>query len=479
MLCMPFLVSGRMEICMKKHLIFMIACLAACLLPFAGMAVRPTTVSTENKPLPGIPRLKAEGGGMNREFFQEFEEYFNSHFAFRNELVFLDAKVQGTLFHVSNVEAVTYGEDGWLYYSSTLDDYLGRSRMGAREVYNLAHNISLAQQYVEGQGADFVLAVPPNKNTLYGEHMPYHSSHIVDPVHSIDLLAPKLQGMGVPYADLLGMFRGETETLYLKRDSHWNGKGAAMAYSCIMDTLGYAHEDYADAPATRAKDADGDLNRMLYTFYGEKELDYKYSIPQNYAYTDGAGSVEDVWVGTEGGSGNGTLLMFRDSFGNTLIPLVAGQFQKAWFTKESPYGLASLMGQYRPDTVVFEKVERNLAEFLTMPPIIPAPETGAPQSAEPVESSTTISIGPLEFDANYYKISGEVDSGLLGEETDIIIQANGTCYQAYHTGANGYAAYIKKEDLPDAPVELKVLTKDQGAYRTVQTKKVEKGELFL
>lgn len=462
---------------MKKYLIFITACLVACLLPFAGMAVWPTTASTENKALPSFPSIKEGDGRLNPDFFQDLEDYFNGRFAFRNELVYLDAKIQGSLFHVSNVDSVTYGKDGWLYYSSTLGDYLGHTKMSGRQVYSLAHNLSLAQQYVEGRGASFVLAIPPNKNTLYGEYMPYYASYVVDPVHTIDLLAPKLQELGVPYADLLGMFREEQEVLYLKRDSHWNMKGARMAYNCIMDALGHAHEDYGDAPATRAKDRDGDLNRMLYTFYGEKELDYKYGIGKEYTCTDGTGDVEDPWMGTEGAAGGGTLLMFRDSFGNTLIPFLAGQFETAWFTKESPYGLESLMGQYHPDAVVFEKVERNLAEFINMPPIIPAPVAKTPQGAEPVDSSTTIGIGTLEYDATYYKISGEVDPALVKEETDIVIQANGTCYQAYLTGVNGYVAYIKKEDMPQFPVEASILAEDQGSYRLVKTETVGEGGL--
>lgn len=458
---------------MKKYIIFVIACLAVCLLPFAGMTVRPTTVSTENKRMLSFPELKAEDGGWNLKFFQELEEYFDQHFAFRNELVFLDAKIQGFAFRVSNVDSVIYGKDRWLYYSSTLGDYLGYSKMGERQIYNLAHNLALAQQYAEGQGADFVLAVPPNKNTLYGDNMPYYASYVVNPTHNIDLLTPKLREQGVPYADLLGMFQGEEEVLYLKRDSHWNMKGAVMAYNCIMDALGYAHEDYEDVSVTRAKDRDGDLNRMLYTFYGERELDYRYDIAQKYSYTNDVNSVEDVWIGTEGGVGNGTLLMFRDSFGNTLIPLVANQFEEAYFTKESPYGLESLMRQYHPDTVVFEKVERNLAEFINMPPIIPAPKMDSPQTAESVESSTTVSIEPLEYDFNYYKISGDVDDTLIGKETDIVIQVNDAYYKAYHTGSNGYAVYLKKEDVPPCPVDIRVLTEEQGIYRVIQTKKIE------
>ncbi len=461
---------------MKKHLIFTIACLAVCLLPFAGMAVRPTTTSTENKAMSEFPGLKTKDGAWNSDFFQEFEEYFQEHFAFRNELVYADAKIQTSVFQVSNVDTVIYGTDGWLYYTSTLEDYLGTGRMSNRQIYNLVHNISLVRQYVEEKGSDFLLAVPPNKNTLYGEHMPYYNSYIVDQVHNVDLLAPKLEEMGVPYADLLGLFRNEDEELYLKRDSHWNGKGAVLAYNCIMDALEYDHEDYKDTSVTRAKEEDGDLNRMLYTFYGEKELNYYYETEQKHSYINDAKSVEDVWIETEGGTGNGTLLMFRDSFGNTLIPLLADQFDKAWFTKEVPYGLENLMEQYHPETVLLEKVERNLWEYITMPPIISAMETELPRIEESLESDTTISMESLDYDFNYYKISGELEEAIMKEETDIFVKVNDVCYKAYHTGSNGYEIYVKKEKIQTWPAELEALTEDRGVCRSVQTKRIEKGE---
>lgn len=464
---------------MKKcGLIFIIACIAACFIPLVGMTVRPTTVSTENKSMSEFPQLKTEEGSLNLEFFQEFEEYFNEHFAFRNELVYADAKIQTSVFHVSNVDNVTYGRDGWLYYTSTLDDYLGYNNMSDRQVYNLAHNISLVRRYVEERGSDFVLAIPPNKNTLYGEYMPYYDSCVVDDTHNTDLLTPKLQELGIPYADLFELFRNEDEILYLKRDSHWNMKGAVLAYNCIMDALEYKHMDYGECSVTRAKDEDGDLNRMLYTLYGEKELNYKYDMEQKYTYVNDVESVEDVWIETEGGSGNGTLLMFRDSFGNTLIPLIADQFEHAWFTKEVPYGLESLMDQYDPDTVAFEKVERNISEYINMPPIITAIQADVPQVVEAQESGAVISMGSSDFDFNYYKISGSVDEALLGDETDIVVQINGIYYEAYHIGTNDYEVYIPKESINTYPVDIKVLTRDRESCRIVGTKMIDEGELI-
>lgn len=463
---------------MKKcGLVFIIACVAACFIPLVGMTVRPTTESTENKVMSSFPQVKAEDGSLNLDFFEEFESYFNEHFAFRNELVYADAKIQSSVFHVSNVDNVTYGKDGWLYYTSTLNDYLGRDIMTERQIYNLIHNLSLVRQYVEERGSDFVLAIPPNKNTLYGEYMPYYASYIADNTHNVDLMTPKLQEAGIPYADLVNLFRGEDEVLYLKRDSHWNMKGAVMAYNCIMDTLGYEHADYGDCSVTRVKDEDGDLNRMLYTFYGEKELNYKYDISPEYTYVNDVESVEDVWIETENESENGTLLMFRDSFGNTLIPLIADQFEKAWFTKEVPYGLESLMNEYDPDTVVFEKVERNISEYINRPPIISAMKAEVPLILEETKSDTTISMGSLDFDYNYYKISGSADEKLLNDETDIIVRINGTYYEAYHIGTNDYEVYIPKEDIQTYPVEIQVLTRNQGIYRIIREKTIDEGEI--
>ena len=97
----------------------------------------------------------------------------------------------------------------------------------------------------------------------------------------------------------------------------------SQAYNCIMDTLEYAHKNYEDAPVTRSKDEDGDLNRMLYTVYGEKELNYKYEIAQEYKYVNEVKSVEDVWIETElhteHSMGNGKLLMFAAGNGSILI----------------------------------------------------------------------------------------------------------------------------------------------------------------
>ena len=452
----------------KRSVLFLFLCLALCLTPLLGMLVRPTTVSTENRTLSAFPSLRTEDGGPNLGFFPAFEQYFNEHFAFRNELVYADSRLMGEVFGVSGVKSVIYGTDGWLYYASSLNDYLGLRRMSERELFNTAHNLSLAARFVQQRGARFLLAIAPNKNTLYGEHMPAYDAFIVDPEHDADRLAPLLRELGVPEADLFGLFRAEDEILYLKRDSHWNGRGALLAYRRLMEGLGLPYDDYAGVPASRALDNDGDLNRMLYTLYGKKSADYHYEIPQLFSYAAPGASVEDGRIETSGGAGSASLLMFRDSFGNTLIPLLANQFERACFSKETPCGLEALMDACAPDAVIVEKVERNLSEYITQPPVFSAPEAQLPEAA-PIEGAPLpVRVAAADSDSAYLRISGELPEELVGVRTLIYLRVDGVCYETCHLGENGFTACFKKDRMPGGPGEIEILLRDGELLRALR-----------
>ena len=120
---------------MKKYFIlFIAACMVLCLIPSIGMLFFPTTETPENTAMAEKPKLMTEEGKANKAFFQDFESYFNEHIALRNQLLYSDAMIQSTLFQESNVSGVIRGTDGWLYYSSTLNDYLGTDVLSERQL---------------------------------------------------------------------------------------------------------------------------------------------------------------------------------------------------------------------------------------------------------------------------------------------------------------------------------------------------------
>ena len=132
-------------------------------------------------------------------------------------------------------DQVIVGKDDWLYFGGTVNDYRGRNLLSEREMYNVIHNITLMQNHVQQNGSQFVLMVIPNKNTLYDEAMPYY----VKPgdTSNLERLTELLTERGVEFIDVKELFQNEEEVLYFHRDSHWNNKGAVLAYNALMEKL--------------------------------------------------------------------------------------------------------------------------------------------------------------------------------------------------------------------------------------------------
>ena len=159
---------------MKKRITgYLCLCFTLCLIPFLGMAGGSQNDTTENRSLKKLPEFKEEKG-WNINYLKELGEYFEDHFGFRSQLVTANAQLQYEIFGVSAVESVIAGKDGWLFYKDSLNDYLGVEQMSERDLFNLAHSLSIMQRYVESRGGRFLFIIAPNKNSLYGEYMPYY-----------------------------------------------------------------------------------------------------------------------------------------------------------------------------------------------------------------------------------------------------------------------------------------------------------------
>ena len=451
----------------KKNLpglIYIITVLLICAAPFLCMTFARTDKTTENRRLAEFPAVTNDGK-LNLDILSGLGDYFEDHFAFRNQFVAADGVTQ-SVFGVSAAQNVIKGTNGWLYYASTAPDYQRQNVLTDRAAFNAANNLKLTQDYVQSKGAAFVLTVAPNKNTLYPENMPYYYPAGTG-AKSIDKLTPLLRDMGVNYTDLFALFAEQKETLYLQRDSHWNNKGALLVYNALADAAGKAHDTYANAKVTRVKDEIGDLGRMAYSAAAQPEFNYRYDISAHYTYKTPNEDVEAAYIVTENEAAKGTLLMFRDSFGNTLLPFFAENYAKACFSKATPYLLDLYLGQHAPDTVIVEKVERNVADFAKDPPVFAAPEA---RLAEPTETAgeSTVKIQKTEYDTRFMSVSGEIVTDK--DYTGVYAVLNGSVRTAFtvctDSGDNGYAAYIPSDELTDAAnIEIWITANGQ-VYKT-------------
>ena len=400
-----------------------------CLCPLFGMLFVKEEVSSENRELAQFPKLKTEEG-VNVEWLSQAGDYFQEHFAFRNELVTANALLHGKILGVSTAEGVIQGKDGWLYYKDSLADYLGTGLLSERSLYNISHTLSMMQDYLKARGVNFVFAAAPNKNTLYGEHMPYYDSLKVTTDSNLMRLKPYLEKEGVAYADLWAAFEAESETLYHQRDSHWNNKGAALASDVLLSTLGKEHDSYDDETYTVRTDFEGDLDKMLYPLAMEPEDEIYYEKPTTFAFVGEVASNFEPKINTVNPSKSGSLVMYRDSFGNALLPFLADAYAKAYFSRGVPYNLSDV-DVNAADTVIVERAERFLPEMAQSPPVLDAEEI--PLTGDMVESSVDSALDvQMKALGPRVQITGRILSGQLDTESGIYLRLNGaSAYEAF------------------------------------------------
>ena len=429
---------------MKKKsflLLFLVACFIACIIPSAGMIMFKSDELVGNEQKTEFPSFVTEDNSFNQDVFEQMGTYFEKHFAFRPYIISLDAEIQSNAFGVSNLDTVIVGKDDWLYYSSTLNDYLGKDTMSDRQLDNIAHNLKLTQDYVQSFNSKFLFTVAPNKNSLYPQYMPYYYSQKVSDTKNIQKLTPVLTDYGINYCDLFTVFENQSEQLYLKQDSHWNNKGALLAYNTILDTIKKPHDNYENAQVTRTKDFYGDLSNMLYPKTATPEYNYNYKSDLSFDYTTPTKSVEDATISTHCSGADGTLYMYRDSFGNSLLPFFATAYEQAHFTKGFPINIALSMNTKSPDTVIFEIVERNLNWFAENPPVFANPRLTLYTIADTMDCAVDIKAEISQINMSYIKISGELPKEAQNSNCDIFVEltdknSNKALYEAFHTSSD-------------------------------------------
>ena len=448
--------------------------------------------------LPSLTRMnKEKKKEINRDFFKEAGDYFTGNFAFRNELVTVDSAILSSVFHTSAKDSVVKGSDGFLFYGSTMDDYLGKTTLSELELSEIAYNLALMQQTLKDDGIRFVFTVAPNKNSLYPQFMPQRFRTDVQNRNFTRLL-PYLDKAGVQYVNLHEHFLSQDEVLYHRTDSHWNNMGAAQANELLLSAVGKTATDYSRIEYETRRDMTGDLFRLLYPAKKGTEEEIYYQKENTYRYVHEISSTYDQRIMTENPAKEGSLLMFRDSFGNSLLPFTADEYGAGFFSRAIPYQVYRAYDR-KADTVIAEIVERNLSHLQQAAPVLPAHDCADIQLPEEVDETyqATAKIVPVtkgkeQFDPaslkhDFLKIYGKIDSTRITEDTKTYVslydpaQGFGYIFQAYHTSeekvsaetensrrisgidaASRYALYIEPSHMASGEYEVCVLSGEEG-----------------
>lgn len=401
----------------KLQVLYITAFFAACLVPSLGMAVTKQEASSENRRLAEFPELKKENE-INNRWLLEAGEYFQEHFAFRNELVTANALLNGKIFGVSTADGVIQGTDNWLYYKDSLEDYLGEELLSERSLFNIAHTLAMMQETLNEKGVQFLFTVAPNKNSLYGENMPYYDS--------------------------------------LKVSSDKN----------LVNLQKYLRQEQVSY---------GDLYEMLYPLAMTPEEEVYYDRQTTFAYVGEVVSNFDPKITTVNPVKEGSLVMFRDSFGNALLPFMADAYSSAYFSRGVPYQMSEV-DEKNADTVIVERAERFLPEMAQLPPIMEGPECQVNVTEEDTVPAGAGAV-QCEIQGNLEKITGCIEEKYLDTDSRIYIRLNhNKIYEAFpmdvstedgKTDSSGFCLYLDRSLLAADGNQIEILTGNKDSARII------------
>ena len=447
----------------KGSLVFILLFFCACCVPGLGMLLLGESEAAGNEVLSPKPQLKHPDGSWNLEVMSDAADYFADHFAFRQELITADSLLKAELFATSSQEQVALGREGWLFYAETLDDYTGADCLTPRQAYAIGRSLKLAQEYVESQGASFLFTVAPNKISLYPQFAQGNLAR--GQVTALDQVEESLAREGVPYTDLLEALSVQEEVLYHQLDSHWTNRGAALAHDVLLEGLGLSGNAFQKEGSYQATHR-GDLYEMLFPASDKLDNQWEFSQALDFTYDTPIRDVDDLRIQTSSDGSCGNLLLFRDSFGNTLHSLLAEDFGHALFSRAQPYDL-SLLDAIQADYVVVEIVERNLSVLSRTSFRMPAPQVTLPDQIQPGDQTAAVQGEESPSAPGMVTVTGWVAS--CDVDSPLYLQVGETVYEAFPTGESpeGQEAYPFTAYLPTGTdlTGAQVLYREEGVWR--------------
>jgi hypothetical protein len=266
------------------------------------------------------------------------------------------------------LDKVLVGREGWLFLRGDSNDALGqhtgRVRFSEADKEELRELFERRVAVAEGAGATWLTAVVPDKEIIYSEQLPASVVPLPRrPVHDY------LEIGAAAGAEVLYLHQSLDEAkdggeLYLRTDTHWNHRGAYVAYLAIcreLERLGIplevVEEDWVE---WWERPVLGDLGEKLVNSPGSPDV--RATLTRSWArrtYDNAIRNHGRVMVHEKDEETQPVCLVFGESFAETLLYFLKESFGRLVFVHTSMF-VEDLIAIERPDVVLGLPIERFL-----------------------------------------------------------------------------------------------------------------------
>jgi hypothetical protein len=340
--------------------------------------------AAENRELAAFPHVDGSWPSI-ASFPTGLGNWFDDHFGFRSSLVRWYGESRLFALGVSPSAAVVKGRDGWFFYADDegMVDYAAETPLTPQEVANWRAAIVGARDWLRARGIAYVFTIAPDKHAIYPEEVPASIRRIGATSRMHQVIADLMEA-GVAVVDVRPALADAKprERLYQKTDTHWNDRGALIAYQQIIEAVraqvpavlpAWTRDDFE--PVERERNG-MDLAGMMGLTRALRETDLTLipKRPRRAKVIEPPGaqaSDEEGRIVTEiPGSSLPRAVIFRDSFFSRLAPFTAEHFSRTVILWQNDFD-ADVVLKERPAVVIQEIVGRHLYNFIPSPELLP------------------------------------------------------------------------------------------------------------
>ena len=290
------------------------------------------------------------------------------------------------MLHVSPSAAVVKGDHGWFFYGDdkSVEDYANVDPMTDQGLANWRAAILRARDWLRARNIAYVFTIAPDKHVIYADEMPPTLARVGD-LSRADQLFTALQDTGLAVDVRAVEFDAKArERVYQQTDTHWNDRGALVAYQQIIDAVrarvpstppAWTRDDFTPVDRTiEGLDLAGmmGLTRVLrevdMTLVPKRPRRARVLEPAGARPTDEEGrlvtEIDDPSLPRA--------VIFRDSFTSRLVPFLSEHFSRAVYLWQNDFD-ADVVTKEHPDVVIQEIAGRHLYNFIPSPELVPKP----------------------------------------------------------------------------------------------------------
>jgi hypothetical protein len=315
---------------------------------------------------------------------KQFQKYFQANFGLRDQLIMLNGVLMVRGLGVSTSSRVLVARKDWLLTNEAdalLLDYRGLRPFAPAELDHWDQVLRERQAWLQARGIRYLVTIAPEAHWTYPELLPAWLTR-VGPGARMDQLLARMKDSPVRLVDLRPALRRAKTTgrLYHRTDGHWNQLGAYAAYAELLTQLHDWFPTVRPLPLTnyrlvKTRTPGGGLARFLGIVDVMPEENLELVPLEGYGWRDRTAArqalakeqveiVRNDLIVTETELGDlKNVVLFRDSYCESLLPFLAEHFERASYSWTWTFAFdKELIEREHPELVIQEAVERTLMQ---------------------------------------------------------------------------------------------------------------------